>query len=178
MKKIHIILILASNLILIGGAVAWFYLNTPKVGYIKIQSVYAEFTLKKELEKKIISVTSARKNILDSMEIKLKAMNLAFKNIKDNKVLEQKKEEFKEESEQYFLKKKSFTEDNERTRKDYEDQILKQLNQYIYDYGKQHELDFIYGASGNGSMMYGSDKYDITEAILNYVNECYSGGRK
>ena len=92
--------------------------------------------------------------------------------------MEEKKNEFKVLSEDYFSKKKNFTEDNQRVEKEYEEQILKQLNQFIYDYGKENGIDFIYGASGNGNLMYASDKYDITETIIKYVNQRYSGGQK
>jgi outer membrane protein len=166
------------NALILLCAFYWMYTKVPKVAYVKVQEVYSQFELKKELEKKMFNVTNARKSILDSMEIKLKSMNLSFKNIHGKDKLEESKLRFQNLSQEYYLKKKNFTEDNQRVSEDYESQILKQLNEYIYNYGKEHSLDIIYGANGNGSLMYGSEKFDITEPVTKYVNEHYAGKQK
>lgn len=176
-KRTAYILFSLSLLVLLSLS-CWIYSRQPRIAFVKLQKVYGEFTFKKELEKKITDVTSARKNILDSMELRLKSMGLDLQHEKDKKIALQKREELRMRSEEYLLKKKGFLEDNERFSKDYEEQVLKQLNQYIFNYGKEKGIDIIYGANGNGSIMYGSDRFDISEDVLKYVNEQYAGKSK
>lgn len=175
-KKISIIVFCLNVILIIGVGFFWF--SKPKVAYIKIQKIYNEFELKKQLEGKSKEITNTRKLILDSLELQLKSMNTTLENERDKKLFEQKRIEFKIKSEEYLIKKKNFLEDNQRMNKDYEEQILKQLNQYIFDYGKKNNYDFVLGASGNGSMMYASDRYDVTDDILLYVNKRFSGEGK
>jgi outer membrane protein len=170
--------ILGINLVVITGILLWIGSKQPKVVYIKVQKVYADFELKKQLENKFLSVVSTRKSILDSLEMNLKSLNLIVRSEKNARFAEGKRQELEVLTESYLLKKKTFAEDNDRLTKDYEQQVLTQLNQYIYDYGKKEGCDFIYGASGNGSIMYAADKFDITEEVIKYVNQRFEGLNK
>lgn len=79
----------------------------------------------------------------------------------------------------YILrKKKSFEEDNEKMVKQYDENIIKQLNQYVKDYGEKNKYQFIYGADGSGNLMYADSTYDLTKKIIEYVNERFNGEKK
>lgn len=54
-------------------------------------------------------------------------------------------------------------------------QIWNRLNQYIDEFGKENGYDIIFGAAGEGNIMYGRDKLNISEEVLNYVNRKYNG---
>ena len=54
-------------------------------------------------------------------------------------------------------------------------EIWKQINQYISDYGHANDLNFIYGATGSGNLMFARDAYDITEEVIEYCNKRYEG---
>lgn len=54
-------------------------------------------------------------------------------------------------------------------------EIWKQINQYISDYGHANDLDFIYGATGSGNLMFARNAYDITEEVIQYCNKRYEG---
>jgi Skp family chaperone for outer membrane proteins len=49
--------------------------------------------------------------------------------------------------------------------------VWKEINAKIEKYGKMHELDFILGAKGDGTIMYASDAQDVTEEIIAYINQ-------
>jgi outer membrane protein len=48
--------------------------------------------------------------------------------------------------------------------------IWDKINRKINDYGKEQGYDYIFGAKGDGSIMYASDKKDITKAVIAYIN--------
>ena len=56
-----------------------------------------------------------------------------------------------------------------------ERKIWTQLNQYVNEYGKSNDYKYIYGANGNGSIMYADSTLDITQQIIEFSNKKYSG---
>lgn len=150
--------------------------NKSKVAYIKSVDLYNEFGLKKELETKLITVKNQRKSILDSLMLQLKMMStqLEYNEGKDDKEIKL----FQIRKQDYLSKEKQFDEDDQRLAEQYSQQIWKQINQYVSDYGKENNYSFIYGASGNGAIMYAQDKYDVTKELTAYINEKYKGEKK
>lgn len=152
--------------------------SKEKTAYVELGKVYGDFELKKELESKLTNVQQARKNILDSMKVQLEffANNINAMNVaKDKDKVEQQVREFEVKKQQYYETEKNFKEDNDKLTSQYQDQIWKQLNQYIKDYGKENGYLYIYGAGGNGFLMYADETNDITEKVKKYVNEHYKG---
>ncbi len=54
--------------------------------------------------------------------------------------------------------------------KQYDGIIWGELNRTISEYGKKNGIDFILGAKGDGNIMYASDRCDITDALIKYIN--------
>jgi outer membrane protein len=145
--------------------------TAAKLGYIKNNELYESFTLKKELAEKLTTVENKRKAILDSLIIPLRMLSMELQKNKDEKLMIQ----FRAQQESYLAKKKEFEEDNKRLMQEYSDQIWKQINQYIADYGKEKGYGFIYGATGDGAIMFAEDQYDLTSELSSYINEKYNG---
>ena len=55
------------------------------------------------------------------------------------------------------------------------EQVWERLNGYIIEYGQENNYEMIFGASGNGNIMYSKEGFDITEQVINYANEKYEG---
>lgn len=53
--------------------------------------------------------------------------------------------------------------------------LWKQINESVSDYGKENGYDFIFGASGDGSLMYAHTANDITPDVIQYINRKYEG---
>ena len=171
MNKTLLIIGLAVLMVLIGIGAFYVLDNHSKMTYVKTKEVYAAFKLKKELEAKLKITQDARKNILDSLLIKIQLMS---KNTKD---ITNKEDNFKLDflKQQYLQKKQQSEEDNQALAQQYTDQIWGQLNQYIKDYGKQHKYKFIFGTSGDGNLMYAEESDDISKDLIEYVNLRYDG---
>ena len=148
----------------------------PEMFYIEMGKVYEEFNLSKELNKELEDVIKSRKTITDSIyeQLRVKTQDLKYQQKKT--MLEvQKLAKYEEE---YYYKQQEFEKENQLTVSDYNSKIWKQLNQYISDFGEEKKCEFIFGANGQGSIMFGSKGKNITEEIIKYVNDKYNGKAK
>lgn len=173
-KKINI----AFGVAVIFFVVLYFFQEKgEKTAYVNTIKLYNGFTYKVELEEEIIEKQKSRKWVLDSLKIGLQ--NLA--NIIDAGKKEKKQEkinEFEALRSKYLLTQQNFEEDNQVEVEKYTNQIWEQLNQYVGDYGESNGFEYIYGADGEGKMMYAKKENDLTEELIGYVNLRYSGGEK
>src|ERR1035437_6758618 len=136
--------------------------ENTKTAFVKNTDLYNEFSLKKELEAKLLTVKNQRKTILDSLLLQLKLSSTELENSKDEKEIRK----FQLKKQAYLTKQKEFDEDSQRLAEQYSQQIWKQLNQFVNDYGKEYGYSFIHGATGDGALMYAQDKYDITKELI------------
>ena len=147
--------------------------SPPRTGFILLTSVYSNFDMKKELEKKFTETKKEREKLLDSMAIQLRilANQLDSQKVHDQKLItiyNYKREEF-------LQKRKSFEEDNKQLSDQYDKQIITQLNQYVKDFGAQNQYEYIFGNDGNGSLMYAQETNDLTKLVTDFINRKYSG---
>jgi len=175
-NPIIVIIFSAIILLLIAGVSISLYssITQPKIAYVQTDKVYNEFIYKKELEVKYEEVLSYRNRILDSLEIQINAISVNIQNSEHKR--EENMQTYQYLAMQYQEKKKTFEEDNQLMLQKYTDQIWVQLNKYIEEYGKNGNIDFIYGANGSGNIMHANKAYDETEKLIIYVNERYQGG--
>jgi outer membrane protein len=147
--------------------------QAPKMAYVNIQQVFNGFDLKKEYEKKFTQSKNSRERILDSLESELRFLGkkIETENAKNKEDINN----FSLKRERYVEKKRLLEEDNAKQTKQYDNEIILQMNQYVKDYGKENKYTFIYGSDGNGSIMYAPDSKDITKEITDYINARYKG---
>ena len=171
MKKLIILLavLIAGSWIFFG----FYSYSRPKTGWIDLNTVFNEFIYKKELETKLNNVRLARKSKQDSLELELKILSQDLD--KKKSVSEEEKKLFFNKRESFLLFKQQIEEDNAALSSQYDQQILKQLNQYVQDFGKSQGYSYIFGAEGNGSLMYADDSENITKKVSEYINNRYKG---
>jgi outer membrane protein len=166
--------IIAPLLIVLAVAfsIFWSSYKSKKIAYVNTSLVYDGFKLKKELETKYKTVQLTRQNLLDSIKFKVQYLSL-----KGNAITENEKMQINELQRSYLVKEKEFNEDNDATAAQYSEQIWKQINQFMSDYGKDNHYDVILGATGQGNIMYAKEQDDITKEITDYINNKYSGAK-
>jgi outer membrane protein len=139
--------------------------SNKKTAYIITGKLFSEFEGTKELKQQARKEQQKQSYILDSLRLniealeknKVKGMTLDREKILYNKLLSE------------------FSGNNEIQLQEFDEQIWKQLNQYIQDYGKTQDYKIIYGADGRGSIMYADSTMNITEQVLEYANQKYAG---
>lgn len=172
--KIKLFLSAAALLILgLCIAVGNLYLNKPKTAYVDMQKVFSSFEMKKELELRLSSVQDHRKNILDSLELRLRLFSGEIEKMPEKDPSSIKA--FNDRRTEFFAKQKEFEQDNDATREQYMSQVLKQLSEYVNNYGKENGYEYIFGADGTGVIMHADDSENISDQVIAYVNTHYKG---
>jgi len=157
--------------IIISITALYFSNQKSTVAYIRLQEVYDNFTYKKKLQEKLESISNVHEHKLDSLKVMLNAKRNVLR-IKQNDKLN---EEANLLNERIHILEKKFYERSQAITDDFTEKILKQLNQYISDFGDMSDYDIIIGASGEGNIMYGRNKLDLTTDIIEYINGRYEG---
>lgn len=166
--KISLLLVLVLT-----GAVIYNWSNKSKLAFINTKLVFEEFKLKKELSKKFENETAYTKRFLDSVGFKLqtRAKYLELnKNAKQEEIAV-----FLDEKETYLARLEMFSKEKNQLSSKYDEQILKQMNQYILDFGKENDYTYIFGSEGTGNIMYAKESEDISKQIIEYINKKYDG---
>lgn len=155
------------------------YAKIPKTAYVELSGIYNDFEMKKEREIQLTKVQQARQAILDSLELQLSVMSRSLQGAYDERKVENEQvQAYQGLQQEYLRKKNAFEQENRATVARYEEEIWKQINQYIKDYGKQNDYSYILGADGSGAVMYANEGDNITDEIKRYINERYRGGSK
>lgn len=167
-KKIIVSVSVVLALAMITGFIS---LNQIKVAYVNTYTVYNDFKLKKELEAKLDKTVLTRKVLLDSLRMKIQMASLDSKKMEDPNYYSL----IQKQQESYYLKEKQYSEDNTAQAQKYTDEVWKQLNQYIKEYGAENGYDYIIGTTGEGNLMYAKEKHDISKDLVEFVNGKYQG---
>jgi outer membrane protein len=123
-------------------------------------SVFEEFSMKKDYDKKLEMELGLEQASLDSLGSKLNA-------IQDPVKLAVLKKDF-------TVKKLAFDEKFNGLSQQYTNEVYKRLNEYIKAYGKEHRYGMIIGTNGQGNVMYVDKGQDITKDLIGYINQHYS----
>ncbi len=172
MTKRTVLLFLLTNIMVAAGIIIYVEATRTKTYYIDLQKVYTEFELKTELEQKLEAMVSITNEQLDSLEMQARVANnhLQMSPSDQNRIREYNRvmERYVTRSEEFDIQKKQVAEE-------YDQQVWGQLNEYIREYGKENNCDFILAGNGDGSIMYSTDSRDITDKMITYVNGKYQG---
>jgi outer membrane protein len=143
-----------AMLLALGSFVVWQSLQ-KKHAYVLNQEVFNGFKGKQFLESELVAHRARHKASMDSLLLLMEAGNTM-----------RLQEAYAATGEQFALMEQElsgkFTAD-----------IWKEINSGITAYGKDHGYDFILGASGDGGLMFASEATNITDDVVDYLNERY-----
>jgi outer membrane protein len=171
------ILLIIIFLLISSATFLLFKRSEPKLGFINIKAVFDKFDMKAEIERKYEKEKNKMKLGIDSV--------YSLLSITKNEIEQAGKSpdkdlinKFSLLRENYINRNKSYEENIQQLSTSYDKQIINRLNQYIADFGKENHYAFIIGNTESGNLMYGNEKYDITETIIVYANNRYKGLEK
>lgn len=131
--------------------------KSPSGAYVVNQELFAGFHGRVELNEKLEHLRLRHQRVLDS----LYALAETGKGETILKTLSEKS--------------RRFMTDEQALSDRYTQQVWGQINSYVHDYGKENKYELIFGADGSGSLMYAGEAVNITEDVLDYINERYEG---
>ena len=143
-------------LIAIGISIGYshFFSSGDKMAYFYNQKVFAQFEGKLHLEDKLAKEREMNKQYLDSL------LTLIQAGRKDLTAL------YEERTESFSMSDAQLTEK-------YTAEIWKFINEGVQEYGAKNDYDFIFGATGDGSLMYAKEKNDVTNEVVEFINQKY-----
>jgi outer membrane protein len=174
-KKFRTIIILGLILLTALGLFNIFWTHHDgKSAFINTEQVYENFDLKKKKESELKSTEQIRQGMLDSMKLQLDMM---FSQMKEKQKINDSLSvnNFTHLRETYFKRQEEFKQANEALAKQYSTEIWSQLNQYLKDYGQKMGYQYIFGANGDGALLFADDAVNITDDVKGYVNERFKG---
>ena len=148
--------IIGVNVIVLTGLIVYvaIFLRPQKTAFFYNQKVFEQFKGKADLQKKLDLVIKKDKAFLDSLSALIEAGNENVRPVFQQK-MEQAEATRQQLSEQYTA------------------DIWKYINEQVLAFGKEKHYDYIFGASGNGSLMYAGEAHDITKDVADYLNTNY-----
>ena len=169
--------ILLILILLSFGYTVFIELTNEKTAYVNINELYSEFTLKKDLELQLTSIQNNRQNLLDSLKLDLNSLAriITNNNLTPKDTSNELVKQFYLKKQWYHNKSDKFIEQNEILAQEYNSQVLKQLTQYVEDYGRVKHYTFIYGATGEGNLMYADKSKNISKEVIEFINNKYNG---
>jgi len=124
-----------------------------KTGYIRNQVLFESYSGTEEAKKVLTQMRQKHQFVLDSLRlIQTDSAKMIYQY--EQKQFQVQEAEYVEQSNQ---------------------QLWHQINEYIKLYGEDEDYDYIFGATGNGSLMYAPETRDITTQVAQYINVRYAG---
>lgn len=147
-------------------------INKTKLGYIKSGVVLQGYKEMKDISAQFDGEIKVVQNNLDTLRkryerLKLMAAAAGPKEQKDLVyrlgIAQNEYDKYNQQASQQMAARKQ-----ELTR-----QVLETVNNFIQQYGKEHNYKLILGTTDDGSILYGNEADDITQPILDKLNEQY-----
>ena len=167
-----------KKLILTGVALLALTACTDKVAFVDNSKLLNDYQEKKDIEAKLKGQISAYARTRDSISMAFQTEARAFdaqaKTLPQN-VAQKKYNELMQKSQilqQHLQQEEQKIQMESQTQMD---SLLSKVKKNIKEYGKQKGYTFIFGANDGGSVLYGTEKKDITKEVTEYLNNQYKG---
>lgn len=170
-KNIQMILMVFVALVSSAAlAISFMNMSRKKICFIDNMELMKEFKMTKELDASYQGVSGKRGEIMDSMKLEIQVLEKKIKTGQKDLL-----DAYKNKVIDYQAVYEKFEKDNQEITAKFNEQVVKQLNQYVKEYGQEKNIDYILGANGTGSLLYAVETNDITKDVIKYVNKRYTG---
>ena len=148
-------------------------IKEKKIGYVNTQEVFNDFELKKELEIKLKRELDYKQSFLDSLAYDIQLMQTRL-----NAVVEPSQEDvkiFQKQKALYFEHKQEIETNSAEKTREFDAQIINQMNSYIAEFGKEKGYEYVLGNNSSGFILYGKQVNEITKEVIAFINNKYQG---
>ena len=134
--------------------------------------VFEEYKGTKLIQQKLIKKQEGQKHQLDSMLAEIQVKESA---VQANKLSQEQKVQFMTRRNEYQRLMNEYQAGNSEEFQQAQQALWVQINQYIKDYGQEQGYRFIHGATGTGNLMYADTSRDVSNQVIEYINQRYEG---
>ena len=154
------IILTLLGVLVIGISILFCLQDKDKTRYVSMTQVFNESHLKVEYQKSLAEFEEQSKQQLLKLQDEVNASK-TLGDVAKQKLMEDQFVSTQERLQEEYQKKSAA----------FEEIIWKEINQKVTDYGKEHGIDFILGAKGDGTIMYANEEKEITKEIIEYINK-------
>lgn len=148
-----------------------------KVAYVNVDSLLSKYELVKELEDEIvqekISLEGRFKAQVQQLENEFAYAQQEAPNLSPEK-REMLQMEFAQKEQQLMMSKQQLEQQLLASEQKKNERLYKNIQDFLASYSSSNEFDFIFGYNGFGNVLYAADKFDITQTVLDSLNNAYN----
>ena len=150
--------------------------QSQKIGFVDNSVLINDYQEKKDIEVKLkskIEVYEKRRDSLSqAFQLDVKAAEVKARSMSQAN-LQKLQQEFQQKeqiiSQQLQFEQQQIAQESQSKN----DSLIKKVRDFVKDYGKTNGYSFILGSNEAGSVMYGTEEVDLTQTILDALNEAY-----
>ncbi|MBI3134278.1 MAG: OmpH family outer membrane protein [Bacteroidetes bacterium] len=166
------------NTLLLVGILAYLVIgqmtseDVKKQAYVVTGELFAEFEYQKELDSEYKTLKEKK-----DQELALYRNDLIMleNKIRSGQATEEEVMTYQQGFEQFRNMEYQVNEELAKVNGEYSLQIWNKLNAFIKSYGEENGYDVIFGAGGEGNIMYATENLNITTDVIAYCNNKYNG---
>lgn len=148
-----------------------------KIGYVDNSKLINDYQEKKDIETKIQAKINAFQKRTDSLQrafqLEVNEAEIKAKRMTQSQIQELMKEF--QEREQILSQRVQFERQQiAQESQSQNDSLIQKVRDFVRDFAKSNGYDYILGSNEAGSVMYGNETSDLTETILESLNNSYS----
>jgi outer membrane protein len=128
--------------------------------YVSMSLVFEECKIRDKYEQELKAIEQQSNARLAELENEVRRLKASGSDAAKTGQLEQ----------QLLALRDQLTQEYQQKSETFERVIWEKINQKVNEYGKEQGYDYIFGAKGDGSIMYASDEKDITKEVIAYIN--------
>ena len=167
MKKLILVVLVAAGLT---------SCNQEKTAYVDTTKLIQEYKEMKEVEAEFTSKSDRIKGQLDSLAQSFQAEVQAYQETMNtlSTAQRQEKEQQLMQKQQTIQQQQQMMGNQLRNESDVViDSIVNKVKDYVKVYGEENDYTYIFGSNESANIMYAKEGLDITEVILEKLNEGY-----
>lgn len=150
--------------------------QSQKIGFVDNSVLINDYQEKKDIEAKLkgkIEVYEKRRDSLSqAFQLDVKAAEVKARTMSQAN-LQKLQQEFQQKeqiiSQQLQFEQQQIAQESQSKN----DSLIKKVRDFVKDYGKANGYSFILGSNEAGSVMYGTEEVDLTQTLLDALNEAY-----
>ncbi len=151
----------------------------PKFAFVKSQELVYNYTGMKEAQSKFNSKQNSLYANIDTLKLEFeRAVELFNSDFQSLSAQEKEQRHQKLKVQETNINKYAETIENQLIEEEGEmlTGVLNQVNSFVESFGNEHGYELIFGTTNDGSLLYGRDAHDITDEVLNAINQNYTSG--
>lgn len=174
MKKSLLILGLATMLFSCNNSTS----NEFKTGYVDSAKLFKDYEEVKDVESKLKIKADEKGKAFESEVASFQKEAESFQRNaaqKGQAWAQQKAKQLQQKEQELQMKQNSLMQELQKQQQEEMDVVVNKVKEYIAEYAKKNNLDYVYNTDDASTIIYGKEGYDLTDTILKELNAKYKG---